>query len=247
MIEIKNLTKKYNNKLALDDVTLNIDQGELIGLFGENGAGKTTLIKSIFGFINYQGEILLDGQKIDRNNLSRLSFASSEHTFFPNIDAKAHGEFYREHFDRFNEKRFNGLMDFFGLPYDKPIRTFSFGQQNQFEVLMALSQGADYIFMDEPFTGNDVFNREDFYKLLVGVLEPHETIFLSTHLIEEVSGFVDRAVLLRHGKIIGDVNTMDLEERRISLIDYVKENYDYQADRVSKALKTINGEDDENA
>ena len=135
----------------------------------------------------------------------------------------------------------------FALPYDKPIRTLSFGQQNQFEVLMALSQGADYIFMDEPFTGNDVFNREDFYKLLVGVLEPHETIFLSTHLIEEVSGFVDRAVLLRQGKIIGDVDTMDLEERQISLIDYVKENYDYQADRVSKALKTINGEDDENA
>ena len=247
MIEIKNLTKKYNDKLALDDVSLNIDQGELIGLFGENGAGKTTLIKSIFGFISYQGEILLDGQKINRKNLARLSFASSEHTFFPNIDAKAHREFYREHFDRFNEKRFSGLMDFFALPYDKPIRTLSFGQQNQFEVLMALSQGADYIFMDEPFTGNDVFNREDFYKLLVGVLEPHETIFLSTHLIEEVSGFVDRAVLLRQGKIIGDVNTMDLEERQISLIDYVKENYDYQADRVSKALKTINGEDDENA
>ena len=115
MIEIKNLTKKYNDKLALDDVSLNIDQGELIGLFGENGAGKTTLIKSIFGFISYQGEILLDGQKINRKNLARLSFASSEHTFFPNIDAKAHREFYREHFDRFNEKRFSGLMDFFAL------------------------------------------------------------------------------------------------------------------------------------
>ena len=99
-------------------------------------------------------------------------------------------EFYKEHFPKFNEKRFNTLMEFFELPMHKALKGFSTGQKNQFEVVLALSQGADYIFMDEPFAGNDIFNREDFYKVLLGILEPHETVVLSTHLIEEVADFI---------------------------------------------------------
>ena len=97
--------------------------------------------------------------------------------------------------------------------------------------------------MDEPFTGNDVFNREDFYKVLLGILEPHETVILSTHLIEEVADFIGRAVLIRAGRIVGDVKTTELEDDGKKLIDYVKETYMYQPDRVSRALEQITGED----
>jgi len=120
------------------------------------------------------------------------------------------------------------------------------GQQNQFEVIMALSQGADYIFMDEPFAGNDIFNREDFYKVLSGILEPEETVMLSTHLIEEVSNFVGRAVLIRKGKLIGDANIEDLEEQGLTLVDYIKKTYNYHEDRVAKALSDITGEGEGN-
>ena len=92
-------------------------------------------------------------------------------------------------------------MDFFRLPEKRALRGFSTGQKNQFEVILALCQGADYVLMDEPFAGNDVFNREDFYKVLLGILEPTETILLSTHLLEEVQHFISRAVLLRSGRI----------------------------------------------
>ena len=138
-------------------------------------------------------------------------------------------------------------MDFFQLPMDKPIRSFSTGQKNQFEVIMALSQGADYILMDEPFAGNDIFNREDFYKVLLGILEPHETVILSTHLIEEVTGFIGRAVLLHKGRIAGDVQTVELDEQGRTLMDYVKETYSYQSDRVSRALTDLTGKEDEHA
>ena len=138
-------------------------------------------------------------------------------------------------------------MDFFQLPMDKPIRSFSTGQKNQFEVIMALSQGADYILMDEPFAGNDIFNREDFYKVLLGILEPHETVILSTHLIEEVTGFIGRAVLLHKGRIAGDVQTVELDEQGKTLMDYVKETYSYQSDRVSRALTDLTGKEDEHA
>lgn len=242
MIEIKNVTKLYPGKRALNDVSLSLPQGEIIGLFGENGAGKTTLMKCVLGFLPYQGSITLGGQPITRKNIARLSFATSEHSFFPNLTPLAHGEFYAEHFPCFSQKRFQGLMEFFELPRYKPLRSFSTGQKNQFEVILSLCQGADYILMDEPFAGNDVFNREDFYKVLLGILEPRETVLLSTHLIEEVAGFIGRAVLIRQGTIIGDVSMLELEESGRDLMGFVKETYHYRPDRVSKALDEITGE-----
>ena len=197
MIRLENVRKSYQGKAALNGVSLDLPRGEIIGLFGENGAGKTTLMKAVLGLIGYYGDITLDGEPINRKNLHKLSFATCEHSFFPGLDAIGHREFYAEHFPNFRGKRFDGLMEFFELPMKKPIRSFSTGQKNQFEVIMALCQGADYILMDEPFAGNDIFNREDFYKVLLGILEPQETVILSTHLIEEVADFVGRAVLIR--------------------------------------------------
>ena len=250
MIEIKKLTKRYVSKVssgvlttALEDVNLSLPQGEIVGLFGENGAGKTTLMKCILGFLRYSGEITLDGEPITHKNICRLSFATNEHSFFLNLTPIAHAQFYGEHFPRFSQKRFDGLMEFFELPKREYLSSFSSGQKNQFEVILALSQGADYILMDEPFAGNDVFNREDFYKMLLGIMEPTETVLLSTHLIEEVSGFISRAVLLRKGKIVGDVQTMELEEQGRDLMGFVKEMYNYRADRVSRAIDGIVGEE----
>lgn len=247
MLEIKNVSKSYSlsqrlrGKQALQQVDLSFKPGEIVGLFGENGAGKTTLMKCILGFLRYDGSITLDNAPITHNNIERLSFATSEHSFFPTLSAEAHRQFYKEHFPQFIDKRFTGLMEFFELPMHKPLHSFSTGQKNQFEVILALCQGADYILMDEPFAGNDVFNREDFYKVLLGILEPHETILLSTHLIEEVSNFISRAVLIRQGQIVGDVLASELEDRSTSLMDYIKQTYRYSADRVSRALDDITG------
>lgn len=243
MIKINGLTKKYGSKIALNNVSLTLPRGEIVGLFGENGAGKTTLMKSIFGFIPYKGEITLDGEKISHKNIEKLSFATCEHSFFPALTSSAHLDFYKEHFPSFNEKRYSGLMEFFSLPKNRPLRTFSAGQKNQFEVILALSQGADYIFMDEPFAGNDVFNREDFYKVLSGILDDNETVILSTHLIEEVSDFIGRAILIREGEIIGDKTVEALESDGKTLMSYIKETYRYRPDRVGKALSDIMGEE----
>lgn len=242
MLTIHELDKKYSGKNgahALNQVSLTIGPGEIIGLFGENGAGKTTLLKSILGFTSYEGTIQLDGAPITSKNITRISFATIEHSFFPRMTAEQHADFYREQFPNFREKRFAGLMDFFDLPRGKAIRTFSQGQQNQFEVILALSQGADYILMDEPFAGNDLFNREDFYRLLAGLLEEQETVILSTHLIEEVSSFLSRVILMHKGQVIGDCTTEELEDEGRTLMDYVKESYSWQADRVAKALESM--------
>ena len=245
MLELSNIKKVYTGgKVAVDNVSLTLEPGQIVGLFGENGAGKTTLMKCILKLLRYQGEITLDGEPVSPKNISRLSFATNEHSFFPTLTAWSHREFYAEHFPKFNPKRFDALMEFFELPKTRPVGKLSTGQKNQFEVILAVSQGADYILMDEPFAGNDVFNREDFYKVLLGILEPHETILLSTHLLEEVEPIIGRAVLMHKGQIIGDVTMDELEEQGQSLMQYVKQRYNYRNDRVGKALRELTGEEE---
>lgn len=241
MIEIKNVTKRYPGGIgrALDTIHVTLPRGEIVGLFGENGAGKTTLMKCILQLHRYDGSITLDGEPITRKNIAKLSFATSEHSFFPGLSAAGHRDFYREHFPQFSDKRFTALTDFFSLPLHRPLRAFSTGQKNQFEVILALSQGADYILMDEPFSGNDVFNREDFYKVLLGILEPHETVLLSTHLIEETADFIGRAILLHQGQIVSDVSVDTLAESGLTLMDHVKSTYHYRAERVSEAIRVL--------
>ncbi|MDE7212076.1 MAG: ATP-binding cassette domain-containing protein, partial [Lachnospiraceae bacterium] len=141
MLEIKNVKKIHYNKSgavrALNEVNLSLGPGEIVGLFGENGAGKSTLFKCILGFYSCEGEILLDGEKISRSNIARFSYATCEHSFFPNLSPEMHREFYQMHFQTFREKRFEGLMKFFELPLNKPLKTFSTGKKNQCEVNMA--------------------------------------------------------------------------------------------------------------
>ncbi len=244
MLVLENISKSYHGQKALSDVSLTLPRGEIVGLFGENGAGKTTLMKCILGLHSYWGRVTLDGEPIGHRNIGKLSFATSEHSFFPLLTAEGHRDFYAAHFPTFSHKRFDGLMDFFKLPRHRAIRSFSTGQKNQFEVILSLSQGADYILMDEPFSGNDLFNRADFYRLLSGLLTERETVLLSTHLIEEVDGFVGRAILLKDGHILANVTADELDEREMTLSSYVKEAYHYRADRVARALDAMTEEDD---
>ena len=231
MLEISHVTKKYRDKEALSDVSLTIPQGQIVGLLGENGAGKTTMMKCILGYLRHEGVVTLDGETIGRGNIS----------FFPALSPADHRDFYQAHFPAFNDRRFRLLTEFFQLPLHKPLRSFSTGMKNQLEVTLALSQGADYILMDEPFSGSDLFNREDFYRVMLGLLSDHETVILSTHLLEEVKTFLSRAVLLRQGRLIGDISQQEMEDE--DLVARVKQTYHYQADRVRKALSQLPDEE----
>ena len=245
MLEIRDLQKYYGHDRALNGVSFIVSLGEIVGLLGENGAGKTTLMKAVLNFLpEWEGEILLDGERVGPKNYHKLAFASSEHTFFGGLTAMEHRDFYRSIFPDFDEKRFLLLLDFFELPRHKPARSFSLGMKNQLETVLALSQGASYILMDEPFSGSDIFGREDFYRLLLGLLRPDESIILSTHLVEEVKHFLSRAVLLRRGKMLADVQLSQLEDEGVDLVDWMKEQYGHNSARVAQlAIEAREGGD----
>lgn len=237
MLEFQNVTMTYALHPVLKDISFQIGPGEIIGLLGENGAGKTTIIKLILGLINKRsGEILLDGHPITENDMERFAFATSEHSHFPKLTAREHAIFYAEQFPKFKLERFDALMEFFKLPYDTKMCHLSMGQKNQIETVLALSQGADFILLDEPFASNDIFIREDFYKLVLGLLESNETILLSTHLIEEVQNFVSRVIILKSKYIVADVTTEEVEEKGLTLKEYISKMYQRDTGRVTEFL-----------
>lgn len=238
MIEIQNLRKRYNYTEKLHGITLNIEQGEIIALLGRNGAGKTSFMKILAGLTcNSEGKVLLDGQPISLKNADRIAFGTCEGSFFPTLTPKEHKQFYQMQYEKFREPRFEMLMDFFHIPLNEKLHTFSSGQKAQFETILALCQGADYIFLDEPFATSDLFVREDFYKLFLGILEPNETLMLSTHLIDDIKNFVGRVILLDEGKLIQDILTNELDETATDLTSWLKEQYNLDNTRVINAIK----------
>jgi ABC-2 type transport system ATP-binding protein len=223
MLSIQGITKFYGSHTVLRNVTMPVSPGEIVGLFGANGAGKTTLFKSVMGLlVPNDGWVTIDNSPIKNMAYEKIAFITEEGSYFTNMTPRAHSGFYEAMLPKWNGQRFVKLLDFFELPHDKKVRTFSKGQRAKLEVAVGMSRGASYILMDEPFNGKDIFTRRDFLTLLSTIIGPSESIIIATHQIEEIEAFITRAVVLHGGKIAGDIPTKELKENNITLADYIK-------------------------
>lgn len=221
MLEIKNIVVQYFPTYAIHKLSLDIHKGEMIGLFGNNGSGKTSLLHAITGIAPLkEGEILLDGELITHKNMERIAYGGASHQLPMMFSTNQLIEFYQMQYPRFNMERFKELWEHFNFQGRKKIKQMSSGEQIQLDTALALSMGADYILLDEPFVGSDYFIKEEFYRLLLSIITPDETVIFSTHLIEEVKSLISRAIILSSGELFADYNEQDLEEG--ALINYLK-------------------------
>ncbi|PHV70477.1 multidrug ABC transporter ATP-binding protein [Sporanaerobium hydrogeniformans] len=234
MIELKEATYNYRESVGIMKVNLKLQKGQIIGVFGENGAGKTTLLKCIGGLLDLQrGEVLVDGEPIHPATYENLAFISEEGSLINDFTIEEHKRFFMSCFKRFNEERFEKLIDFFQLDRKKKLKAFSKGQKAKLEIAVGFSKGAKYILMDEPFLGNDVFTRSDFLGVMASFIEEGDIIVIATHLLNEIEHFIDRAIFLKFGRVIGDYSNEELEARGGNLTQVAKELFNYDISRMS--------------
>lgn len=238
MLEIKNLTMEYPKSRGVKNINLQIEKGQVVGLLGENGAGKTTLLKLIVGI--YKGkkgsEILFSGEKLSPTIYNDIAYISEELGLFDDWTIDEHRDFYQLAYENFNVQRFNKLVDFFYLNgYMGKVKTFSKGQKAKLELTIGFSKSAKYIFMDEPFLGNDALTRSDFLKIMSSFITEDDIIIIASHQLEEIEQFLDRGIFIKNGEIKENFTADEITEQG-GLIEISKNVFDYDSTRIQKIL-----------
>ena len=222
VIEVNGLTKRYRDTLALDHVTLSLEQHMIYGLLGRNGAGKTTLM-SILTAQNFatRGDVRVFGQDPYENAgvLSRICFVR-ESQKYPDDATPLHA--FRTaalFFPNWSQAFADELIDAFRLPVKTRIKKLSRGQLSAVGVIIGLASRAEITFFDEPYLGLDAVARQIFYDRLVEDYTEHpRTIILSSHLIDEVSNLIERVILIDDGRILLDEETDAVRDRAATIV-----------------------------
>lgn len=206
MIEIKNVTKFYGRKKAVDKVSFEIQDGAVFGLLGTNGAGKSTLLRVMAGILKpEQGDVLIDGESVYENPEVKKNFfyISDNQFFFPNSTPKEMEEYYMTIYPEFDKERFEDFLVKFHLGKGSKINSYSKGMKRQLSILLAICSNTKYIYFDETFDGLDPVMRQAVKSLIAGEIEERGlTPIIAAHNLRELEDLCDYVGLLHRGGVI---------------------------------------------
>ncbi|WP_298751605.1 ABC transporter ATP-binding protein [uncultured Serinicoccus sp.] len=222
VIEVQNLTKRYRETTALDDVSFSIEQDAIYGLLGRNGAGKTTAM-SILTAQNFatSGQVRVFGQAPFENPavLSRMCFVRESQKYPDDATGRHALRMARLFFPRWDEDLAQDLVEEFELPVKRRIKKLSRGQLSAVGVIIGLASRAEVTFFDEPYLGLDAVARQLFYDRLLQDYAAHpRTVVLSSHLIDEVAPLLERVLVIDRGRILLDEDTDALRGRASAVV-----------------------------
>lgn len=213
MIEICNITKKYDNFTCLEQVSLTISDGIIYGLVGENGAGKSTLLRLIAGVYKADsGEIRIDGEKIpDVKAKQELFYMPDTQYYEKNATALAVGDFYRTFYPGFEMEDYRYLLEQFGLEETALVDSFSKGMKKQMFIAAAICANTKYLLCDEVFDGLDPQVRKTVNELLKSAASGRNmTILIVSHYLEELNKICTEKGFLHRGRILTEKEWNDL-------------------------------------
>lgn len=226
MIEVKKISKNFGRKKILDDVSFTANKGEVTCLIGINGVGKTTTLKAIMGLTPYKGEILIDDQKMTKDSYEKITFIPDAPTMLPQMTIKQSMVFMSDFYTSWNPERANQLMGFFKLKEENRISELSKGNTAKLNLMLGLSLDVDYVLMDEPFSGIDMFSREQIADVFASHLIEDRGVIITTHEIGDIEHLIDKVILLDNGTVLKEFNTEEMrEEEGKSVVDVMREVY----------------------
>lgn len=220
LLKITNVTKKYHHFKALNNVSMTLESGKIIGLLGPNGSGKTTLIKIINGLLkDYEGEVLVDGKNVGIDSRKIISYLPDENYFQDWMYIKDVLSIFSDLYEDFDKENCLTLMNRFKLDKGMKIKEMSKGMKEKFQLSLVMSRKAKLYILDEPIAGVDSAAREVILDVILNNYEEDALVLISTHLISDLETIFDDVVFLKDGEIVLHQSTEDLRLERKQSID----------------------------
>ncbi|SJM51511.1 ABC transporter ATP-binding protein [Gulosibacter sp. 10] len=235
VIQVRNLTKRYKTKLALDDVGFDIERNTIYGFLGRNGAGKTTAM-SILTAQNFatSGSVRVFGEDPYENPrvLSRICFVRESQKYPDEATATHAFRTARLFFRNWDQEFAEQLIEDFQLPMKQSIKKLSRGQLSAVGVIIGLASRAEITFFDEPYLGLDAVARQTFYDRLIADYAEHpRTVLLSSHLIDEIANLIEHVIVIDRGRILMDEPAESAREQATNLVGDAQAVERFVADR----------------
>ncbi|WP_078544858.1 ATP-binding cassette domain-containing protein [Litchfieldia alkalitelluris] len=227
MIEVIDVEKKYGRKKILKGVSFTANKGEITCLIGINGVGKTTILNAIMALtpIN-KGQILIDGKPLDKHTFEKVTFIPDAITMLPQMTIAEAMEFMKDFYSCWNQERATEILGFFRLESNDRISSLSKGNTAKVNLLLGLALDVDYVLMDEPFSGIDMFSREEIANVFTSHLIENRGVIITTHEVSDIEHLIDKVVLLDNGLVTKEFSAEEAREMEgKSVIDVMREVY----------------------
>lgn len=221
ILECRNLSKKYGNHFyALNDLTLSLDSGQIVGLLGPNGSGKTTLIKLINGLLNpSSGEVLIDRKAPGVDTKKIVSYLPERTYLDESMKVRDIIRFFADFYDNFITDRAYQMLSDLEISADARLRTLSKGTKEKVQLILVMSRDAKLYILDEPIGGVDPAARDYILHTILANYNEESTILLSTHLIHDIENILDRVVFLKEGRLAMNAPVDDIRMEQGRSVD----------------------------
>lgn len=222
VLECRGLSKRFGNKLALDNVNLNLGRGKIIGLLGPNGSGKTTLIKLANGLIQPTlGEVMIDGEKPGPYTKAQVSYLPDRTYFADWMLVKDALDMFESFYADFDRTKAEKMCVSLGIGLTDRIKTMSKGTKEKVQLVLCMSRNAQLYLLDEPIAGVDPAARDFILATIINNYNPEGTVVISTHLISDIERVLDEVIFIWNGRVERHVSVDDLKEREGKSVDEV--------------------------
>lgn len=227
MIRVKNLSKKYGSKLALDNISFSVQKGEIIGFLGKNGAGKSTTMNIITGYLSSNsGDVIINGFDILENPINAkksIGYLPETPPVYPDMTVKAYLNFVFDlkqiQLNRFQHIEYITKLIKIDSVYDRVIKNLSKGYRQRVGLAATLLGEPPILILDEPTVGLDPQQIIEIRKIIKNFSKNHTVIF-SSHILSEVQTICDRIIVIDQGKIIADDTTENLVHSALNAYKY---------------------------
>lgn len=221
LIEMTGLTKAYDaNHVAVNNVTLRLPRGKIIGLLGPNGSGKTTLIKMINGLLTpTSGSILIGGYPVGVETKAHVAYLPDRTYLAGGERVSEILDYFCDFYADFSREKALGMLGSLGIAPDAKLSTLSKGNKEKVQLILVMSRNADLYVLDEPIAGVDPAARDYILRTIINNYNPEATVLISTHLITDIEQVLDEVIFMRYGQLVLYTSVDNIREQHGKSVD----------------------------